>query len=157
MGETRVGDALDVAATLGPRDLVIVDPPYSAVQYSRFYHVLESIANPANAILSVSGAGRYPSIEHRPKSDFSLKTKSRQALADLLERLAEASCEALVTFPKAESSNGLSGSVVADLAREHFVVTIKTVNGRFSTLGGNNELRAARHSSAELILALKPK
>jgi adenine-specific DNA-methyltransferase len=157
MGETRVGDALDVATTLGPRDLVIVDPPYSAVQYSRFYHVLESIATPANAVLPVSGAGRYPSIGHRPKSDFSLRTRSRQALSDLLKRLAEASCEALITFPEAESSNGLSGTVVTELAREHFAVTIKTVNGRFSTLGGNNEMRAARHSSAELILKLKPK
>ncbi len=41
-GETIVGDALQIAKTLNRSDLVFVDPPYSAVQYSRFYHVLEN-------------------------------------------------------------------------------------------------------------------
>jgi adenine-specific DNA methylase len=156
-GTTQVGDALEIAENLGPTDLAIIDPPYSDVQYSRFYHVLEAIARTEVEIYGeVSGVGRYPSIEDRPQSEFSLKSKSESAMEDLLQSLAAAGSQALITFPKADCSNGLSGERIAKLAKEYFQVRTKTVNGRFSTLGGNNTTRAARQSSAELIIALKP-
>ena len=37
-------DALSLAATLGPTDLLYIDPPYNARQYSGYYHVPELIA-----------------------------------------------------------------------------------------------------------------
>jgi|tagenome__1003787_1003787.scaffolds.fasta_scaffold20985913_6 adenine-specific DNA-methyltransferase len=153
-GSAAVGDALLHAKTLSAGDLVIIDPPYSAVQYSRFYHVLEAVAQGQS--FEVSGVGRYPPREQRPSSDFSLKTKSETALTELLDALAEAQCRALLTFPAGQSSNGLSGARIVELARERFTVSSKTVLGRFSTLGGNNTVRASRRASAELILRLSP-
>ena len=47
-GMARTGDAVEEAKGLRESDLAIVDPPYSAAQYSRFYHVLETIARNAN-------------------------------------------------------------------------------------------------------------
>lgn len=44
-GKTFVADANCFAENLKPTDIVFIDPPYSAVQYSRFYHVLETIAS----------------------------------------------------------------------------------------------------------------
>ncbi|HKG91113.1 MAG TPA: DNA adenine methylase, partial [Gemmatimonadaceae bacterium] len=38
------GDAADVARRLGPVDLLYVDPPYNARQYSGYYHVPEILA-----------------------------------------------------------------------------------------------------------------
>lgn len=154
-GRAMVGDALVKAKRLTKNDLVIVDPPYSAVQYSRFYHVLETVAQQRDA--PVAGVGRYPPPSARPSSDFSLRTQSQKALTELLDALAAVECRVLLTFPAGESSNGLSGGRVVELARERFKLTTRTVLGRFSTLGGNNTVRASRHSSAEMILALTPK
>ncbi len=157
-GATEVADALDVAERLSSTDLVIIDPPYSDVQYSRFYHVLEAIAraDESSAEVTISGVGRYPPFAQRPRSDFSLKSRSEEAIEDLLDALADAGCRAIITFPKALCSNGLSGIQIARLARRQFKVQTKTVKGNFSTLGGNGTTRAARAASAELIISLSP-
>jgi adenine-specific DNA methylase len=39
-GKTITGDAIKTIKDLNANDLVFIDPPYSSVQYSRFYHVL---------------------------------------------------------------------------------------------------------------------
>lgn len=157
-GATEVADALDVVETLQATDLVIIDPPYSDVQYSRFYHVLEAIARAdcETARPTVSGVGRYPPASERPRSDFSLKSRSQTAIEDLLDALADIGCRAIITFPASRCSNGLAGAQIARLARKQFKVQTKTVKGRFSTLGGNGTTRAARTSSAELIISLTP-
>lgn len=155
VGRARVSDALTQAKHLTPNDLVIVDPPYSAVQYSRFYHVLETVAR--QECPSVDGVGRYPPPTDRPSSMFSLKTQSERATSQLLGTLADAGSQVLLTFPAGESSNGLSGGRIVQLAQERFQVSAKTVLGRFSTLGGNNAVRASRQASAELILGLTPR
>src|SRR5687767_6670499 len=72
-------------------------------------------------------------------------------------RLADTGATAIVTFPAHTSSYGLSGSTTRGLARRWFSVTEKTVSGRFSTLGGNNTLRAPRSDSSELLLLLQRK
>jgi hypothetical protein len=158
-GTTEVAAAQDVAEGLTPSDLVIIDPPYSDVQYSRFYHVLEAIARAdenKSVMATVSGTGRYPPASERPRSDFSLKSRSQAAIEDLLDALADAGCRAIITFPATRCSNGLSGQQIARLAKEQFFVQTKTVKGRFSTLGGNGTTRAARTSSAEMIISLSP-
>lgn len=157
-GATEVADALDIAEALTPSDLVIIDPPYSDVQYSRFYHVLEMIARHDGGGVepTVTGVGRYPPASERPRSDFSLKTRAKDAIEDLLDALADAGCRAIITFPATRCSNGLSGAQIARIARRQFVVQTKTVKGRFSTLGGNGTTRAARTSSAEMIISLAP-
>lgn len=156
-GQVKIADAIVEASALRESDLVVVDPPYSDVQYSRFYHVLEAIAQAGDPLANgVSGSGRYPPIEFRPHSDFSLKSRSADAVEDLLEALGAAGCRVLITFPESRCSNGLSGREIAELAEDYFEVSTKTVAGRFSTLGGNNDNRAARQSSAEMIITLAP-
>jgi 16S rRNA G966 N2-methylase RsmD len=155
VGRAERGDALEIAATLGPTDLVVVDPPYSAVQYSRFYHVLEAVAR--GRASAVEGRGRYGPIKERPRSDFSLKTRAAKACEALLRQLADAGSRVIFTFPAGRCSNGLSGADVVNLATEHYCVESLRVHGRFSTLGGNGEGRAARHLSEELIISMVPK
>lgn len=155
VGEAVVSDAIELAARLGPTDLVIVDPPYSGVQYSRFYHVLETIAQ--GRCGPVSGAGRYPPVSERPQSDFSKRSTSRQALSGLFSTLSSVGTIVIFTFPAGECSNGLSGPVVSEIARSWFAVEEEVVEGQFSTLGGNNDHRASRTPSSELLLLLRPK
>jgi len=155
LGDATVGDANSVVTQLDEGDLVFVDPPYSGVHYSRFYHVLETMAR--GACGDVTGVGRYPPPTERPVSKYSRKTESRQAMSDLLTSLAHAGCRVIVTFPAGKCSNGLSGSVVANIAKKLFSVERNVVTSRFSTLGGNNSHRSARSLSREMMLLLRPK
>ena len=154
-GHAIVNDANQLAKQLKQDDVVFVDPPYSAVQYSRFYHVLETIAR--GACSEVEGVGRYPPPGERPNSRYSRKGTSMQAIDDLLCTLADKGSTVILTFPKAECSNGLSGEGLEDMAREMFHVKRKSVKTRFSTLGGNKMNRTARTVSNELMLILKSK
>jgi len=155
-GRVITGDALQVVEKLSSSDLVFIDPPYSSVQYSRFYHVLETMAR-GNKRISVNGVGRYPSIQDRPQSQFSNMGTAKEALKSLIDKLAEKKCTVIFTFPSGEASNGLSGEYIKQVAGEFFnVEDYTTINGRFSTLGGNNEGRDARQASSELILLMRP-
>lgn len=156
-GSTITGDALKVVPKLNSRDLVFIDPPYSSVQYSRFYHVLEIMAK-GDKEIDVEGVGRYPSLADRPQSHFSNIGQAKNALESLIKKLAEKECTVIFTFPSGDASNGLSGEYVKQIAAEFYEVKDHpTINGRFSTLGGNNEGRDARQVSSELILLMKPK
>lgn len=154
VGNATIADALEIAEDLHENDLVFVDPPYSDVQYSRFYHVLETIARMEP--VEVDGIGRYPNINQRPQSGFSRRGESETALRVLLTGLHNSGCTVIFTFPVGLSSNGLAGNRVIEIATEFFEVDEFPVNGRFSTLGGNNNRRLSRMESRELILTLRP-
>jgi adenine-specific DNA methylase len=154
-GQARVADANEAAKALSSDDLVFLDPPYSGVHYSRFYHVLETIAR--GRCGKVDGVGRYPPPQERPNSAYSRKDKSRDAMNDLLKTLADRRCRVVLTFPKDTCSNGLSGDAIEEMAKTYFEVARRSVKTRFSTLGGNTANRAARTTSDELMLALRPR
>lgn len=155
LGDARVADALNVAGHLNASDLVFVDPPYSGVHYSRFYHVLETLAR--GHCGPVEGVGRYPDPSERPSSIFSQSSRAAEGFTRLFRSLASVGCTAIVTFPNHHCSNGVSGELVEETASEFFFIKRKMVKTRFSTLGGNNKIRNARKASEELILLLKPR
>ena len=154
LGTVHTGDAIEfMENNAQDGDLIFIDPPYSGVHYSRFYHVLETIAR--KELVSVSGQGRYPDFSQRPQSDFSNKSSSLEALKKMFLVLSRKKCSIIFTFPSGECSNGLSGTnVIEEAARYFSVKTIKFKNN-FSTLGGNNKNRTARQKTTELILLLK--
>ena len=149
-GSTSVGNANEIAGCLRHTDVVFVDPPYSAVQYSRFYHVLETVA------------ARFAASEdiRRGRSGLNRSTavprESSAAIEELLERLADRGCKVVLTFPLGECSNGMSGEWIEATARRFFEVSRRTVESRFSTMGGNTTIRDARKEAKELILVLRP-
>ena len=162
-GKARVLDANIAAASLKAGDLVFVDPPYSGVHYSRFYHVLESIAR--GYCGEVTGVGRYPAGAERPRSRFSVGSEAQTAMNELLRLIANRRARAIVTFPDHKCSNGLSGKIVGELAEKHFTINHSRVKSRFSTMGGTGDAsrdqtqasRTARQEAKELILVLTPK
>lgn len=160
IGASKVADANKAAKHVREGDLVFLDPPYSGVHYSRFYHVLETIARMQCG--EVSGVGRYPPPSERPRSLYSMKGEAIEALDDLLGTIAHRGAKAIVTFPDHECSNGLSGETIVDMSAEYFRIRIKEVDSKFSTLGGNVLLagkagRGGRQYRSELILVLDPK
>lgn len=166
-GTTEVGDATTVLRQVDEKDLVFIDPPYSAVQYSRFYHVLESVAR--GKCGSVEGRGRYPAMIERPQSLFSNTTTASAAMKSLLKLIADCGARAVVTFPSGTASNGLSGEKLREIAHEFFYVRNSRIDGSFSTMGGKPVGRGAkgappkpghrpaRQSSHELVLVLRPR
>lgn len=158
-GKSHVGDANEVAYRLKPGDLVFIDPPYSAVQYSRFYHVLEAIA--AGTTSPVFGVGRYPPLDERPSSKYSQKSTAGLAIQELLVTLAERRVSAIITFPDHECSNGVDADMIKNYASEFFETRTQIVPSVFSTLGGpalrRHGPRLARMSADEMILCLEPK
>jgi adenine-specific DNA-methyltransferase len=86
-----------------------------------------------------------------------MRSTSLDALEDLFEVVSARGARAIVTFPSEGGSNGLTGEMVEDAAKEFFKVRRKVVPGRLSTLGGNLKHRAARHYMDELILVLSPR
>jgi hypothetical protein len=85
------------------------------------------------------------------------------AMANLLSAIGKCKAKAIVTFPNANCSNGLSGAAIKKLAAMHFAVEEHEVESHFSTLGGTNRksrtgnLRKPRLKIKELILTLHPK
>jgi adenine-specific DNA-methyltransferase len=160
-GEAKVSEAIKEANKLVEGDLVFVDPPYTSVHYSRFYHVLETIA--LGQCGEVAGVGRYPELQFRPQSRFSIRSECPTAFDELIKKIAEKNASAIVTFPDHRCSNGLSGDIVRDTSKKYFHVEEILVNNKFSTLGGTNRisrtgnLRSARQPTKELILLLNPK
>lgn len=160
IGASKVADANKAAHQVREGDLVFLDPPYSGVHYSRFYHVLETIARMECG--EVSGVGRYPPPRERPRSSYSMKGEAAEALDDLLDNIAHRGAKAIVTFPDHECSNGLSGEAIVDMSAEYFRIRIKEVDSKFSTLGGRvlpagKAGRGGRQYRSELMLVLDPR
>ncbi|GMU31942.1 MAG: hypothetical protein AMXMBFR19_22790 [Chthonomonadaceae bacterium] len=140
---------------MGEKDVAFVDPPYSGVHYSRFYHVLETVAQ--GRFVRAEGVGRYPDRSERPQSDFSVRAKSNAALESLLKELAGRGTTTIITYPAQACSNGLSGTTVEEIASALFKVKKIGNASTFSTLGGNGTQRAARMKVNELILVCSAK
>jgi adenine-specific DNA methylase len=160
-GSVEVDDANRAAKKLKKTDLAFIDPPYSDVHYSRFYHVLETIAR--GNCGEVDGVGRYPPSEERPWSRYSVTTEAREALDELFKIVSDRAARTIVTFPVHRCSNGLSGRIVRNLAKKYFEIAEQKVQSRFSSLGGAGKngygaaSRAARTRAKELILVLTPR
>lgn len=154
-GEALVADANKFATSLRGDEVVFIDPPYSAAQYSRFYHVLEAVA--IGGFPEVSGAGRAPRLTERKRSEFSTVSGAKLAFSILLETLGDAGCRVVVTFPQNRASNGLSGLEIAELGGRWFDVDSTVSSASFSTLGGNGTGRSARHQTNELVITMFPK
>jgi len=156
-GEARVGDAQSTLEDLHEGDLVFCDPPYSAVQYSRFYHVLEGIAR--GGWDEVWGNGRAPDRTFRKASAFSMASKAPTAMKGLLDGLRRRECRVVITFPDANASNGMSAKDIIAMAAEEWKVCPHYVDSIHSTLGGSNGdgARGGRKHLKETVIVLIPK
>lgn len=137
--------------------VVFCDPPYSEVQYSRFYHVLEGIAR--GGWDSVYGAGRAPLGIDRFSSTFSSRRESTSAFSELFRLLAARSATVVLTFPNHECSNGQSAESLVSLAEQWFSVSSTAVDVIHSSLGASQTSRGSRvprRGVKESVIVLAP-
>ena len=79
--------------------LYYLDPPYTAQQYSRFYHLLETLIDYQVPELLHKGkitSGLYPT--YRYKSAFSSKTRALPAFNDILRNAQRNGASALISY-----------------------------------------------------------
>lgn len=79
--------------------LYYLDPPYTAQQYSRFYHVLETLAEDGAPKIPLGGrvtSGLYPT--GRYKSAFSSRRSAPKAMEALLIEIARRGAAALISY-----------------------------------------------------------
>lgn len=149
-------DALSIWPTLARhrfREAVVyADPPYSKNQYSRFYHVLETLTR--YDYPSAAGRGRY-----RPDRFFT-PFSTRRGVAAAFDRLARGAARTdsslVLSYPSQGILSEKTGAGPADVLKRHFAsveVAIRRA-ARHSTLG-------ARHGAAagpveELVYLARP-
>ncbi len=153
-GRALVGDYQDCIRNLEPGDLVFADPPYSDVHYSRFYHVLETLARGFE--VTVTGVGRYPPLSERPGSSFSRKGESHSAARALVNACASQQVGLVLTFPSEGASNGLTTADFVRLGTGKFAsIEVHEVSSTFSTLGGSAASRGGRKACVESIACFR--
>jgi adenine-specific DNA-methyltransferase len=138
-------------SNLRPR-IIYADPPYSEAQYSRYYHVLESIVK--YDYPSVFRKGRYR--EDRFTTPFSLKKSVRSAFDSLAENSARLKADLVISYP----SNGLlfeAGESLSEILYAHYSeIKISKIDYKHSTLGGRHGI--ANSEVEEMIfVARKPR
>lgn len=79
--------------------VVYCDPPYTDDQYSRYYHVWETLV--LYDYPEITGRGRYR--EGRFTTDFSLASKVKSAFERLIKEVASSGADFVLSYP----SNGL--------------------------------------------------
>lgn len=76
---------------------VYLDPPYSKLQYSRYYHVLNVLL--ANDYPPISGTGRYPPRSYRFSSRFEYQpAMARREFAEVIGRCAEQGVGMMISY-----------------------------------------------------------
>ncbi len=132
---SEAGDVLRRLGREGTRPAVIyADPPYSKAQYSRYYHVLESLT--LYDYPSSIGQGRYRA--NRFQTPFSLKGAVRGAFESLIENCAALSPYLIVSYP----TNGLLFEVDADprdIMRSYYKkMRVSSLSQSHSTMGASS-------------------
>ncbi len=83
-------------------DLVYLDPPYTADNYSRFYHVLETLVDYDYPQLQTRAGeltrGRYPDQEKRFTSDFCSSIKAEEAFRSVARSCRERGASLLISY-----------------------------------------------------------
>lgn len=134
---SEVADALDFVRSdrMEGVGLVYADPPYTKDQYSRYYHVYETMLK--YDFPSAAGEGRTPPEATRFSSGFSTKTRVVSSFDALLEAVAAQSIPLILSYP----TSGLlsdAGASVIELALSKFAhVETETLGTEHSTLGAS--------------------
>lgn len=142
-----VGDALDLVSSgaLSDIDVVYADPPYTKDQYSRYYHVYETLYRYDYPDSSEAGRSR----SDRFATGFSLKSAVIASFHDLCRNVARMQVPLVISYP----SDGLLASAnsdVREVAGAHFrEIEVRSVDASHSTMGASTG--ASKKSATEYL------
>lgn len=131
-----VTDALDLVSSgrLRDVDVIYADPPYTKDQYSRYYHLYETLYR--YDYPDAHGIGRVRS--DRFSTGFSLKSSVRASFADLCRNVSRMDIPLVVSYP----TGGLldnTGTSFQEVATLYFRdVRVTEIDAQHSTMGASN-------------------
>ena len=133
----EISDAVDLLRSdrLGKVGLVYADPPYTRDQYSRYYHVYETMLR--YDFPPASGEGRARPDEERTTSTFSTKTRVIDAFKDLFGAVADLKVPLILSYPTDGLLTEAGGSVRRLAACRFTIETEETFAAQHSTLGAS--------------------
>ena len=142
-------------------DWIYADPPYTAQQYSRFYHLLESYAS-TNPILLMqkenkATKGLIPPKEHRHQSRFSKKTTITDAFADLIELSNRCDANIAISYstPREKNSRMISLQGLHGLLESTFEVEEIYFDHKYRQF--NKSVLASETDSEDILLICRRK
>ncbi len=96
-------DSVSLLKRLSKKDnkpsVIYADPPYTSDQYSRYYHLYETLLRYDYPAVSSKGLYRHD----RFRSDFSLQSKVESAFENLIQSCSNLGTELIISYPE----NGL--------------------------------------------------
>ena len=154
----------------GPVGAVYADPPYTRDHYSRFYHVLETMARGDAPELSTVTIGGVTSLSRglyrrdRHQSPFCIRSEVPGAFRALFAAVRRLGAPLVVSYSPYTSGTAarpqprlLTVTQVADLAAESFGSVEVRSAGRYAHSKFNaTRLNGHRHRAAELFLICRP-
>lgn len=124
--ETEISDKID---------LYYVDPPYSGEQYSRFYHLLNTLCKYDNPNIKFKAGYR----DDRFMSNFSYRSKVKREFEILISGIKKKNSKLVISY----SNRGLMNiEEIIDIVKAHYeLVDSISIDYKHSTMGkGNSKL-----------------
>jgi adenine-specific DNA-methyltransferase len=126
--------------------VIYADPPYTDDQYSRFYHLLETLCLYDYPVVSRAGLYR----PNRFQTAFSLKSKAQDALQKLIDASARAGADLVLSYPTNGLANKAGANVRAMLKKQFRHVEIcNSISHLHSTFGASKG--TSQSAATELI------
>ena len=142
-------------------DWIYADPPYTAQQYSRFYHLLESFVSidPIRLMHQKNKPtkGLIPPKEDRHQSNFSKKTTISGAFQDLIELSNRCKANLAISYstPRDKNSRMISLDGLHALLENTFEVEEITFNHKYREF--NKTELSAKSDSEDILLVCRRK
>ena len=149
--EAYTADAIDLVTSESLTNVgsFYADPPYTKDQYSRYYHLYETLYR--YDFPDSVGAGRVRS--DRTSTSFSLKSTVVASFHDLCRTVSRRRIPLVVSYP----SQGLvstTGWTMLDIVSSHFTeVRVMSVDARHSTMGASKG-SSRKHATEHLYVCL---
>ena len=144
--------------------LVYADPPYTAQQYSRFYHLLDTYATgrprPLQTVRGEITSGLYPTLRYM--SSFCRKTQAMSALRSLVEVCRAADTTLLLSYSlSARTSVGnkriLNLQELTDVLADSYgrsALSLVELDHRYRQFNQESSVSASRADKEILVVAL---
>jgi adenine-specific DNA-methyltransferase len=147
----RTSDALSLLqGGLRRVGLIYADPPYTRDQYSRFYHLYETLY--LYDFPRSTGSGRYR--EGRFSTDFSLALRVERAFVELLEAARQYSVPVILSYPDDGLLVRATGVNVRRLLGRHFQsVSVERFAMQHSTMGASKGV-SRKHAMENIYVCL---
>lgn len=151
----------------GSYSVVYADPPYTRDHYSRFYHVLETIAlrdNPAiarspGATTNELSRGLYR--EERHQSPFCIKSQSKAAFLELFALASQSSANLVVSYSPFDTGAHprlMQIDALLEMAQQHYkYVELESVTGVAHSKLNRASLSLGKPDEAEVLLICRLK